>query len=106
MLVGDGGQSGGVYLQPFAIGERDNGYGADLEVVAAFIFRLIARASTDNQAPVSLWLFRVQPPLVEWRFRRLVCQTGRSEERRVGKEGDSTGRSRWSPSNSKQKINR
>src|SRR3546814_19779777 len=30
---------------------------------------------------------------------RLVCDVGRSEERRVGKECVSTGRSRWSPYN-------
>src|SRR3546814_11009317 len=35
----------------------------------------------------------------------LVSRSARSEERRVGKECVSTGRSRWSPSHSKKNIN-
>src|SRR3546814_12045960 len=37
-------------------------------------------------------------------LQRIACEPGRSEERRVGKECVSTGRTRWSPSHSKKKA--
>src|SRR3546814_13316537 len=40
------------------------------------------------------------------RYRTDPEQSGRSEERRVGKEGVSTGRSRWSPYHIKKKENK
>src|SRR3546814_19663983 len=40
----------------------------------------------------------------ETHYRPLTCEVGpRSEERRVGQEGVSTGRSRWAPVNYKKK---
>src|SRR3546814_14522499 len=42
-------------------------------------------------------------PAVELRYGALIANV-RSEARRVGKEGVSTCRSRWSPSHSKKKI--
>src|SRR3546814_4559172 len=44
-----------------------------------------------------LFLYGINSFLAGAGGQRMSAQAGRSEERRVGKEGVSTGRSRWSP---------
>src|SRR3546814_12625952 len=57
-------------------------------------YAVVNSARVIRSVPLHRWL--IKPPIDLWNPERLL-PSGRSEERRVGKECVSTGRSRWSP---------
>src|SRR3546814_19522155 len=97
-----------IWLDPDKIAARGLTAG---DVVAALRAQNVQVASgVLNQPPVpssadfQLHIQTLGRLIDDRQFREVIVRTDRSEERRVGQEWDSTGSSRWAPSQSTQET--